>query len=547
MYTDKQNVWQTAALLRAHGIRKVVLCPGSRNIPLVHTFSTHPDFECYAVTDERSAGFMAIGLSLQANEAVAVCCTSGTALLNLHPAVCEAFYQQVPLVVLSADRPGAWIGQMDGQTLPQPGVFGHLVRKSVHLPEIQSAEDAWYANRLINEALLELYYRGKGPVHINIPISEPLFRFTTEQLPEVRKISRWQGGQVWSRLQEEWPRYRRCLVISGQLPPAEACACARWIPSDRVVWIAELLGNAPVASGVLRGADMALYTHSEEELQKLVPDLVITFGGHWVSKRVKQFIRTHRPRAHWHVAPDGQVVDLFGALTEVIEAEPSDFWKMAAGVAHRPESEYIQAWHQACACTTAPGREFAEVSAVQALLQALPGYSVLHLANSSVIRLAELCPLPEGVEVHGNRGTSGIEGSMSTAVGYAAASDKLNFLLIGDLSFFYDMNALWNSHLKANLRIAVFNNCGGSIFHSLPGLDMNAATSRFVTATHETSAEGWARSCGFRYLRAHDMASLQTVLKDFVAERSDMPVLLEIRTDAARDATALKAFYQQIK
>ena len=171
MYTDKKSILQLASLLRSHGIKRIVLCPGSRNIPIVQTLTNIPDFTCYPMTDERSAGFFALGLALHGGAPAAVCCTSGTALLNLHPAVAEAFYQQVPLVVISADRPAAWIGQMDGQTLPQPGVFGQLVKKSVNLPEVTDEESEWFCNRLINEALLELNHHGKGPVHINVPIS----------------------------------------------------------------------------------------------------------------------------------------------------------------------------------------------------------------------------------------------------------------------------------------------------------------------------------------------------------------------------------------
>ena len=221
MYTDKKNILQLVALLQAHGITKIVLCPGSRNIPIVHTLSNHPDFTCYAVTDERSAGYFAIGLTLNGGKPAAICCTSGTALLNLHPAVAEAFYQNVPLVVISADRPAAWIGQMDGQTLPQPGVFQSLVKKSVNLPEIHTDEDEWYCNRLINEALLEMNHHGKGPVHINVPISEPLFQFTTDTLPEVRVITRYQGLNVYDRdyndLIDRMNKYQKRMIIVGQM------------------------------------------------------------------------------------------------------------------------------------------------------------------------------------------------------------------------------------------------------------------------------------------------------------------------------------------
>ena len=221
MYSDKKNILQLVALLIEHNIKKIVLCPGSRNSPIVPTIANHPFFSCYPVTDERSAAFFAIGLALHGGSPAAVCCTSGSALLNIHPAVSEAFYQQVPLVVISADRPGAWIGQMDGQTFPQPGVFGSQVKKSVNLPEIHTDEDEWYCNRLINEALLKLNHHGKGPVHINVPISEPLFRFTTEELPKVRVITRYQGLNVYDReytgLIERLNNYNRRMIVAGQM------------------------------------------------------------------------------------------------------------------------------------------------------------------------------------------------------------------------------------------------------------------------------------------------------------------------------------------
>ena len=199
MYSDKKNILQLVALMKAHGIRKIVLCPGSRNAAIVHTLTNIEDFTCYSITDERSAGFFAIGLSLQGGEPTAVCCTSGSALLNLHPAIAEAYYQQIPLIVISADRPAAWIGQMDGQTLPQPNVFGSLVKMSVNLPEIHTEEDEWHCNRLVNEAILETTHHGKGPVHINVPISEPIYRFTAKELPQVRVMTRYQGLNVYDR------------------------------------------------------------------------------------------------------------------------------------------------------------------------------------------------------------------------------------------------------------------------------------------------------------------------------------------------------------
>ena len=552
MYSDKKNVLQLVALLRAHGVRRAVLCPGSRNVPLVQAFATCGGFECFSVTDERSAGFFAIGLALHVQAPVVVCCTSGSALLNLHPAVCEAFYRRVPLVVVSADRPAAWIGQMDGQTLPQPGVFGGLVRKAVNLPEVRTEEDEWYANRLVNEALLEVDHHGYGPVHINVPLSEPLFHFTAEALPSVRRMVRRdmsdEGRTLAFFLKEELPKYRRVLVVSGQMSSDEAVGVAACLSGGRVAWLTEVLGNCPSASDAVRGFDALLYAAREEDLQALRPDLVITVGGHVVSKRLKQFLRRTPSLVHWHVSPDGLPADLFCALTTVVEASPADFFRLFFRSEALPCGAYARLWHESCARLASPETGYSEIYAVRRVLEALPPHAVLHLANSSAVRLAELCRLPEGVEVQCNRGVNGIEGSVSAAVGYAAVSDRLNFLLVGDLSFFYDMNALWNSNFGCNLRILLLNNGGGEIFQALPGLKMEDKTRRFVTATHKTSAKGWAKERGFSYLPVHNDEELTSAMAVFTQSAPhNQPMLMEVFTDASEDVRLLKEYYHQLK
>ena len=510
MYSDKKNILQLVALLRAHEIRNVVLCPGSRNTPIIHTLANHPYFTCYSVTDERSAGFFALGLALSGGRPAAVCCTSGTALLNLHPAVAEAFYQQVPLVVISADRPASWIGQMDGQTLPQPNVFGPLVKSSVNLPEIHTSEEEWYCNRLVNEALLELNHHGKGPVHINVPISEPLFQFTAEDLPDVRVITRYQGLNVYDRQYDDLITrlngYTKRMMVVGQMNLIylfERKICK--LLYKHFAWLTEHTGNQTVPGIPVKNFDAIIYSLPEEEQAKLVPDLLITYGGHVVSKRLKQLLRKHPPKEHWHVAADGQVADTFCSLTTVIEMDPFEFLEKIAYLLENKPCEYPKRWEQLSKQMAEPDFAFSEMAAIGKVLKALPTDAVLHLANSSTVRYAQLFQIPDSVEVCCNRGTSGIEGSLSTALGYAWASDKLNFVLIGDLSFFYDMNALWCNHLRGNLRIMLLNNGGGEIFQSLPGLKMEARTHRFVTALHHTKAEGWAQERGFDYTAVHTM------------------------------------------
>ena len=554
MYSDKKSILQLAALLKAHGVRKMVLCPGSRNAAIVHTLANIEDFTCYSITDERSAGFFAIGLSLQGGGPAAVCCTSGSALLNLHPVVAEAFYQQIPLIVISADRPAAWIGQMDGQTLPQPNVFGSLVKMSVNLPEVQAEEDEWYCNRLINEAILETTHHGKGPVHINVPISEPIYRFTAKELPEARVITRYQGLNVYDRdykeLIEKLNGFNKRMVVAGQMSLIYQFDKKYIKPlSKNFVWLTEHLSNQIVPTEPIKNFDVAISAMDEDRQKQMVPDLLITYGGHIVSKQLKKYLRNHPPKEHWHISQDGKVVDLFGCLTTVIEMDPFEFLEKIALLLDNKPTNYPLMWENWCKIIPEPSLPYSQISVTGDLVKALPTPCALHLANSSTVRYAQLFPLSSDVEVCCNRGVNGIEGSLSAAIGYATASDKLNFVIIGDLSFFYDMNALWCTHFNNNLRILLLNNEGGEIFHTLPGMDKSEGTSRkFITAEHQTSAKGWAEERGFSYLRATNAEEWEEALTTFAsAEENPKPMLLEVMTDKAEDTTLLREYYKSLK
>lgn len=553
MYSDKKNILQLVSLLMAHEVSNVVLCPGSRNSPVIQTIANHPFFKCHSVLDERSAAFYALGLALHGGRPAAVVCTSGTALLNMHPAVAEAFYQQVPLVVISADRPMAWIGQMDGQTVPQPGVFGALVKKSVNLPEVKTGEDERYCNRLVNEALLALNHYGKGPVHINIPLSEPLFGFTVEELPPARTITRYHGLNVYDKNYDELIArlngYTRRMMIAGQMMMI-------YLFEKRIskliykhfTWLAEHTANRTVPGMAVRNFDTILYASTEEQKEKLRPELVITYGGHVVSKRLKEYLRAYPPKEHWHISPEGDVTDLFGVLTTVIQMDPFEFIEKVAPLLENKPIQYPLVWEQLSRAVPAPEFAYSEMSATGALLNVIPAESVLHLANSSVIRYAQLFAIPETVEVCSNRGTAGIDGSLSTALGYASSSEKVNFAVTGDLSFFYDMNALWNGNHKSNLRILLLNNGGGGIFESLPGLSMNSVTHRYVTASHNKTAKLWAEDNGFQYRSAANEAELNEAMTWFAQpEAMDMPAFLEVFTDKANDVKLLKEYYHSLK
>lgn len=552
MYANKENILQLLSLLKAHHITHIITCPGSRNAPLIHSFAVDKDFTCHAVTDERSAGFYALGLCLQESQGVAVCCTSGSALLNLHPAVSEAYYQQLPLIVISADRPAAWIGQMDGQTVPQPHVFASLCKRSVTLPEGNTAEEEWYCNRLINEALLARLHRTKGPVHINVPIGEPLFDFTVSTLPK-KRIIRYEGLNPYhpshSNLVERINQYEKKMMLVGQtLCIYEFGKHEAKQLYKHFVWLSEHLGNGAIPGRPIKNFDTLLRTLTPAQEKSFAPDLLITYGGHIVSKQIKRYLRTYPPREHWHISSDGAIVDLFGALTTVIEMDPFEFLDKIGGLLLPKNLNYPQQWEEYSKKILPPSLPYCGITAVGKLLASLPDKSALHLGNSSAVRYAQLFPIPStaNIEIYGNRGTSGIEGSLSTALGHAQSRTTPTYIILGDLSFFYDMNALWQKELPENLRILLLNNGGGGIFYTLPSLELTPRSKELVTAQHNSTAESWATAEGVHYLKATQSKELEEGIALLTDTSTKGPLLLEVFTDSQEDAKLLQQYYQTV-
>jgi len=478
-----------------------------------------------------------------------LCCTSGSAILNYGPAVAEAFYRELPLVVISADRTSAWIGQMDGQTIPQQGAYGGLVRKSVQLPEIHSEEDLWYCNRLINEALIECNRNGAGPVHINIPISEPLFDFSEESLPNVRRIQTYSGKIMtnMSDFSERWNASEKKMILVGQMPVNKALSelLENLVVNEDCVVLCEHLAN--ISSPHFIGNFDALLT-SQANAEALVPDLLITLGGHVVSKTIKNFFRQHQPKNHWLLSPSGVCVDTFQCLTDLIETDALSFFgELKKGSSKN--REFVPTWKKASSEVPMPGRDlsFSDITVVGTFLKALPSHSSLYVGNSSSVRNSQFFPLPADTSVFCNRGTNGIEGSISTASGYAALYEGLTFLVVGDLSFFYDLSGLWNKYFSGNLRILLINNGGGGIFHLLPGLDKSNALNPFIAAQHDSSAEKWVFAAGFEYLKASNETELHEALSVFVASESSKPIVMEVFTSSEVNKSVSNFYYQQLK
>lgn len=566
MYSSKKNVLETVALFKAHGISEVVLSPGSRNTPLIQSFASDPFFNCHTVVDERSAGFFALGILNLSHKPVAVCCTSGTALLNYGPAVAEAIYQGLPLVVVSADRSPAWIGQMDGQTLPQPGVFGNLVRKSVQLPEVLNDEDLWHCNRLVNEAVNEAM--AGGPVHINIPISEPLFDFSVECLPEVRKVVVSRAKQLsmedFKPYGEAISKAERVLVVIGQLPISQSripCLLSHFCDDKAAVVLTEHLGGSFVQE-YIKNFDALLSSCTKEEAKALVPDLLITVGGHVVSKHLKQWLRTNPPKAHWHVCSAEMMPDTYQHATHFVQADPVSFFEKILKQ-RKPSAEWYDRWQQASwripiprgqrskpsAWTTKPSMElpFSDITVSGALLEAIDIDGYVFVANSSPVRNLQLYDLPFPQPVFCNRGTNGIEGTLSAACGLASVTDNMVHVLIGDLSFFYDLNSLTHRPFPPNLRIMLMNNGGGGIFKQLPGLPNSDIVTKYVSASHDIKAKAFVEAAGLRYFSASNDEELDAALEVLRSKKGDSAVVLEVFTEDAVNLEASKKYYGSIK
>lgn len=559
MFSNKTNILQLASLMLQYGIRHVVLSPGSRNAPLIHTFTQHPGFTCYTVVDERSAAFFALGLSQKLQQPVAACCTSGTALLNYGSAIAEAFYQEIPLLVISADRPEAWIGQADGQTIPQNGAFATITKKSVQLPEPTNATDEWYCNRLINEALIQLTANGNGPVHINVPLSEPLYQFTTPALPDTRKIAFHAAKPSFDieHIRSIWNSSSKRMIVVGQLPPENGLdnRLASLLQKDDAVVLAEQIANVHLSQQI-GNFDLVLASLPEEELRNYAPDLLITLGGHLTSKRLKQLLRKHKPQHHWDIRPDGKVKDTFQTLTDLIPADAADFLQqIAESIAPEEDKirEFTNLWQEKSIAVDhevarfmkeAP---FSDLTVINAFIQNLPQQSTLHLSSSAPIRYAQMCNLNPAVSVCSNRGTNGIDGSMSTAVGYAAANEGMTFLLIGDLSFFYDINALWNKQISKNLRIFLVNNGGGNMFHLINGPQQSEAMEGYIACHHNESAKDRVLAFGLHYLSAANFDELDRCLSYFCNPDEDYPLVLEVFTHTETNAYVFSRLFEALK
>lgn len=561
MYSNKGNINILTALLVKFGVQHIVVCPGSRNAPLVHNFSECPDMVCHPVTDERSAGFIAIGLTQQLHTPVAVCVTSGSALLNVLPAAAEATYQHCGIIVISADRPEAWIDQLDGQTCPQPNALGSFVAKSVNLPEVDSSAgnadtQRWHCNRLVNEALLAHLSPARPSVHINVPISEPLFDFTCETLPNERYIKQgsWDDDTIKASVVQALSAAGKPMVVLGQLSQNAYTDQQLQTLSEKVVLLAEPLSTGTQQPSLV---DQMIYAIMQKHLD-YEPDVVLFIGGHTISKRLRQYMRSLRHAVQITVTPDGSLKDISQHSALVVQGLAATVIRdINSGITTSNGGSFVKKWltlrERVQKKHDAFKPAYSQMLAAKLFEESMTN-GVVYYANSMSVRLAALYA---SHYCHCNRGLNGIEGSLSVAAGAALAQayrqqlaeqtvTSHTYCVIGDLSFFYDENALWQQQLSGNFRILLLNNSQGGIFRNLKGLEKSPVRDGFVSARHDTSAEGICRQFNVTYLKATDEPSLREGITQLTTMDSSRPVLLEVITDVNTDEQEFKRYFKSL-
>lgn len=549
MYSDVKNVQILIALLKEYGIRHIVLSPGNRNVPIAHSVEEDEFFHCYSITDERSAGFFAIGLIHKLHEPVVICCTSGTAVCNYASAVNEAFYQKLPLVVVTADRNPYFLNQLEDQMVPQTAVFAEVCKKTVQLPIVKDEQDEWRCQNLINTALLEIGHHGNAPIHINIPIEKGTSSFNTPKLPSVRKIDRFYAGTDESKALSKQLEGKNVFVLYGQSAPCDDFLKRKletFAHRYNCVIGTDLLSNLH-CEGALN-TFLAPKILDKSKLDALVPDIVISCGGNFISNLRPLFRDNCEKVDHWLISESGEVQDPFHCLTKVIEGSCDGFFSdMATDTEENSFGDYYTKWKQALESCVLGEIPYSDMLVVQKFMKHLKAGDKLHLANSSSVRIANNFQLNHEVEVTCNRGTNGIDGSMSTFVGEASFDEALHYLLIGDLSFFYDMNALWNRYIGKNIRVLLNNNQGAEIFHFTIGTSKVPTINKHIAAEHFYSAKGWAESAGMKYLSIKDESEIDEALKEFTVENSDVPIFLEVFTEKDKDAKVMHRLYDKNK
>ncbi len=559
MVSTSKRVQSIVEIFALKGIKNIVFSPGSRNAPITISLTSDKRFNCISIVDERSAGFFALGKALALNEPVVLCCTSGSASLNYASAISEAFYQNIPLLILTTDRPPEWINHGEGQAINQIDLYKNSVHSSFNLPIGEQEEDIWFTQRSVNEAIINAS-SNNSPVQINIPFREPLYDTIekTSFIPNTFSVLETEKSislESISTLANIFNHSKRIIILCGQMNP-----------NKQLNYIINEISNAPnvvvltESTANLDGyklfpcIDRIITSFTTENLADFEPELLITIGGAIVSKKVKHFLRKVKKLTHWSIQNNEKIEDTYQHLSLKIPVEPNLFFRtLFTKINFETESNYYNNWLERHLITTGNHEdtlrkiEWSDLKAFDIIYNTLPDFCNLHLGNSSPIRYIQLFNQIGTINYYSNRGVSGIDGSTSTAIGFSTENEKLNVLISGDLSFMYDINAFWNNYLPANFRVILINNSGGGIFRIIPGPSSTPALENFFEVGNNANIEAISKGHDLNYYKANSALEIEQNLEAFYEEQDNKrPAVLEVFTPKEINASVLKQYFETL-
>ena len=552
----RQGIKNLPEICFQQGVRKVIIAPGSRNAPLILAFTSHTGLECLSITDERSAAYFAVGIAQHSAEPVALICTSGTAVLNFAPAIAEAYYQNLPLIVITADRSAETIDQADGQTIRQSDIYSNYIKTCVGLPvETVEQVDLAYSDRMVSQAIDIALTFPIGPVQINVPLREPIYTALPEAhsnpkiiktIPGVVSVSK----ESLQTLSAAWLTYSKKLIVVGVQPLNGKLneLVKRLSNEPDVVVIGENLSNIS-GEKIIDRPEVLYASLSIEQKESFKPELLITIGHSAISKQMKLYLKEFQPLEHWQFESSLPYADTYKSLTSIVpgsaiatlEAMPAGKTNSGFSNVYQQQMQTISKRHDAFV-KDAP---LSDMSAVTNLLDLIPSDTVLQLANSTSVRWTQLFPTRSDLSYFCNRGTSGIDGSLSTAAGFAWSSNQNTLFLTGDLSFIYDSNGMWNDYLGKNFKVVVMNNNGGNIFRFIGDKQLMKASEQFFTTPHHVKIKSLVEAYGLNYIACKQDSEQVDALKDLFA--SEKATVLEIFTDADLNTENYKGYFRNIK
>ncbi len=539
MISEQKNIQIIVALLKKYNISKVVISPGSSHMGLVGTLQEDAFFECYSIVDERSAAFFALGLIQQTNNPVAICCTKGTAACNYLSAMTEAYYKKLPLLAITADWSRDKLNQQQEQCIPQREMYLHVAKKVVNIDKINSQADYNFSVRLVNEALFELTNKNKGPVHINY-FSDEAGKMVDKQLPDVLQIEYILEAGSWEDVRIKLEN-KRILIIYGQSMPATESLkmdMAKFCDKYNCVIATDKESNLNIDK-CLELYLPAMAVSRAYLKNELHPDIIITMNGNYFTYPIKfRFKDLEQDFESWNIDEEQNISTPFGKLNVQLSCSVEEFFSKC--VQHEDDvsygDSYYQNWLDVCnkITTNMVEHQYSQLYAIKLLLQKIPENSMVHLGNGHIARVTQLFPTKKSVQFYRNSATTGIDGSVSTFVGAASVADKLSFLIIGDLSFFYDTTGLWNSYITKNMRIFVSNNAGGE---TMRYATRNAKVSeecatKYICTENQNSVEAWVKDRGFDYISARNKEEFRDGLERFLNVDRELPVVFEVFSDA---------------